>query len=331
MLWDLMKENPFITSTALCAVFFFLPLCSMEPAEPIKKKKKPTLLQRLKQLKQAPLLVNCGLTDQLIPQEVMALISRNLTLQDLGRLNRLNKAIYWDLEHICDCAKKKCSTVACIRLKQCHYDTRTKVLTHYAQARNAMIFNHLWIQDQETRCLDLDVYLQSKSRPYPLQIKKMMKECVTHYRTPQKIEKRRLKQLVSALCYGDVEAEVLLQKILPGSHFNVFYSAREYRKKQVRKTNRSYYLRNIFRNACNMQDGDFILAMLGGKIEPRAFKYIFAYAERGVINSLKWKNAFVAGIRDKHGKNIEDYMEDYDCSAERKYLELLANRESSRI
>jgi hypothetical protein len=322
MVWHANRISFFIQSIALYAMLFFVSLAAMEPAETVKRKKKPTILQRLKGLRHVPPLVNCGLTDHLIPQEVMALISLNLTLQDLGRLNRVKKNSNWDLEHICDCTKRRCNRIACRRLAKCHYEIRTKVLAHYAQTRNIWMFHHLWVQDKSVRDLDLDVYLTHKYRrifyEYPLLIEDKMKEYSAHYSTSEKIEKRRLKQLIQALSYGDSEAFELLQEILPGSGFNIFYTAKEYRKKQVRKTNSCYYLRDIFKNACKMEDPDFLLMMLDGKIHPHAFKYIVAYANWGLINDLRWKYVFVTGIRDKHGKDFETYIEDYIRSMEKR-------------
>ncbi len=336
MLRSIIKKRFVIQSIALCEVLFFVSLCAMEPADPVKNKKQSkSLLQRLKRVEPVPLLVNCGITHHLIPKEVMALISRDLTLQDIGRLNRVNKAGHWDFEHICPAAvdsQKVCNTLACKRLAQCHYDIRTKVLAHYAQRRNVRMFNHLWMQDDEdTRFLDLDVYLKYKYRRisdlYPILVKDVMKEYAAHYCTAKKIEKRRLKQLIRTLC-GDAEAEVLLRTILPSSGFDIFFTAREYRKKQVRKSNNAYSLSNIFKNACKMQDPDFIIMMLNGKIYPHVLKYIFAYASWGLINQLRRQNAFVTRVRDKHGKDFETYMEDLDRSEEKRYL-ALRDRENS--
>ncbi len=304
MLQTMIEKRFIIQSIALCAVFFFV--CAMKPADPVKKtKKSKSLLQRLKRVEPVPLLVNCGLTHHLISKEVMALISYHLTLQDLGRLNRVKKSAYWDLEYICDCKQKKCESVACIRLQQCHYDIRTKVLAHYYKTKNSAMVSHLMCREGDVRWAE-----EKRTLDRFIAINRHM------YRTTKKIHKQRLIQLELALRWRDKEQLSLFTNILKGSDFNIFDSGKKYRKKQVRLTCTCFTLRSLFSQICYQGDVELLLAVLGGFIEPRAFKYVFKYAGPNLMRSLIGKNVFPRDVSDKRGRDFDDYMQQYAPSRE---------------
>jgi hypothetical protein len=265
-------------------------------------------LTSLYSMDQKPLIF-CGFSPLLIPREVIELIKFDLTFQDIGRLKRVNKIArrYWDTENICPCLEIKCNTVACNRLAKCNYDTRTKVLAHYGKTRNLLMFQHVWEMDKDIRDIELlwEPSVGAVDRDVTIQHK--MSKYRNDYCSSKKIEKRNLKRLVQALNYHREDIPHI-QHLLSQTNFNIFDSAKEYRKKMVRITLSTYCLRSIFRRACSLEDPDLILAMLGGIIEPRAFKYLFAYASLELLGMLIDKNVIMVYGLDKRQKSFFDYM-----------------------
>ncbi len=305
-------------SIALCVVLFFVSLSAMEPTEPITKKKKPSLLQRLKRFGELPLLINCGLTDQLIPQEVMRLISLKLTLQDLGRLNCVKKNSYWDVEHICPefNSQNICDTVACKRLKECIYNTRTKVLGHYAQTGNIEMFQHIRGFDGATKKIffgkkhpvrDIDSLLILKIDPSAF-LEKYMRKYDKYYGNTKKIYNVYCKYFVRLVCFykdspAGKEGKNLLKTILPGTGFNFYLSS--YRKKRA-PFHDWYRIKTILKETSAMDDTDLLLAAIGGSVQPYMFKSIYKYLSWPMIKDLQKKNLISRGI-DKHSKDAAYY------------------------
>ncbi len=328
MLRSVTKKRFVIHSIAINAVLFFVSLCAMEPADPVKNKKQSkSLLQRLKRVEPVPLLVNCGLTHHLIPKEVMALISYHLTLQDIGRLNRVNKAGHWDFEHICDCKQVECTTVACKRLKECIYNTRTKVLGHYATTRNEIMFQHIKTIDGDTNGLffgkiwpvrDIDSLLILRTDPTDF-LKKYMEKYRKYYGDAKRIHKTHCKYFVDTVCFSKYnlcinEAKNLLKIILPGTSFNIYQSS--YRKKRAR-SNGFYHMHTILREISATEDEYLLLVAVGGSIEPYMFKSLYENLSWVMIGKLEREELIPMSVVDKYGKSAQDYY--FDKEDRRRY------------
>jgi hypothetical protein len=235
-------------------------------------------------------------------------VEPQLSLQDRSRFNGTCKTFTqtFDLENICPSLQVSCSTYTCARFRRCHYDVRTKVLAHYSETKNK-VYDHLMQGEDSVRYAEESGILDSK-------ISKRHHK----YATTKKIHKQRLKQLVLAI-NNDEEQLLLLKHILKGSNFNIFDGGKKYRKRRVWLTDEHYTLRSLFSLICSYYDVDLLLVALGGIFEPRAFKYVFRYAEFGLIQNLLQK-AIVHDIRDKQGKSIDDYMRYHTSpSARRRY------------
>lgn len=291
----IMKKNMYTESIALCAVLFFVPLyCMDEPA------------------------VSPFLTKEIIDTE----IKPRFSLQDMSRFSRTGKHYKncFDLEKMCVCDKNNCSTCACARLRKCHYDVRTKVLVHYAQTQNQAMFAHVWSWEENLRKSDFGCTVQIGSKD-PWSFENKIRVYCKYYSNQKKIEKTRMKQLISALNlrrYKDNEYSVLLKKVLPGSDFNIFDNAYRKKRRTGVRANLQYTRHIIIRETCELDDVDLLLAILGGFVEPRAFKYVFEHAEPQLLSRLADMEAFPDGVTDKRGKDALYYARNYISPSERR-------------
>ena len=234
----------------------------------------------------------------------------HLVLQDIAYLKRTCRAYVSgiDLEKIsCDCMFHRCR-----HFEYVNYGAQNKLLVHYASTENSIMYQHLWNKEAALHCLDFQNAFYDKYKTMcvcRLTEKEKMKKYLELYGSSDLVGIIRLRQLLRAL-FGRVPiAAYLVTKIFPETDFDIFSTARDYRKKKIKKykKNCSYRLRDIFKEACKIHKLDLLLAMLGGWIGPRAFKYVFRYASKQAVEKLVAKQVFVMNMSDEKGKYWIDY------------------------
>jgi len=224
-----------------------------------------------------------------LPKDIIdTRIKPRLSLQDMSWFSRTCKT-YSQLINLRNISPED---PICVYLKTLPYDTLTRLLGHCEITENKEMFDfvrswHVKIRDQDEKM-----------------VRKGYKKCVS----VQYVQKQRLKQL-TGLSQPDRERAELLKTVLRGSSFNILDYV-QYCKKKSKGWNGypCYELKRILFYICCYDDPDLWLAVLGGVIEPRAFKYIFDYAGNDVVNELQKRKSFIRGI-DERGGTLEYYLE----------------------
>jgi hypothetical protein len=196
------------------------------------------------------------------------------------------------------------------------YDLRSKILAHYGLTKNRGMFTFLWNKEKELR--DDDVMYFDADAPYLLEY--CMALYAEKYSTREKIQGIRIQQLHTAICWPvsspDNRFSMFLKKILPGSGFNIWdikiASSKKLLSRVAEKRKTRDYRKKVVEAICKSQDANLLLAIMGGRIEPRAFKYIFKYSEKLFIEALEEKDAFIKDAPDKYNKTFQYYQRSYD-------------------
>lgn len=255
------------------------------------------------------------LAKQVVDSHIMPQIS----LQEMSRFKRTcnwyNECI--DTEKFCPLSgcllpcDHKCASYACSILHACHYDIRTKVLAHYAETKNLILFKHIWGQEGTLRDDDIKglILVKEKELIFPNQ-SNIMNYYRRYYSDHNKIEQVRYAHvchLVSARwkMYGGLSL-YLLKETAAGSRFNIIDAVARRCKHPLKK--KSHTLRKIFKSICSWQDTNLLLALLDGIIEPRALKHVFYSSQKTFIDALREKNAFIEGVPDKDGRTVDYYV-----------------------
>lgn len=289
----IMKKKMCTKSIVLCAVLFFVPMCCMDTQE-----------------------AGPFLTKDIID----ARIKPRFSLQDMSRFSRTCKA-YSQLINLRNISPED---PICDYLKTLPYDTLTRLLGHCEITKNKEMFDFVRSWHAEIRDQDETMFRKSYQKIKGLYIVRSYKKCVS----VEYVQKQRLKQLVGL--YEPHKKRVdLLKTILQGSSFNILDHAQYCKKKSKGVFGYPCYeFKRILFYICCYDDPDLWLSVLGGVIESRAFKYIFAYAGNDVIDELQKRNAFIRGI-DEMGGTIEYYLEWFKGPQMRKREEQLAREKYS--
>lgn len=258
---------------ALCAMLFFVSLYCMDKPE----------------------------VSVFLPKDIIdAQIKLRFSLQDMSRFSRTCKT-YSEMINLRDISP---GDPICDYLKTLPYDILTRFLGHCEIIQNKKMFDFVRSWHAEIRDQDETMFRKSYRKKKRFKIEKSYEQCVS----VEYVQKQRLNQLVG-LCESGKKRVSLLKTILQGSSFNILDHAQYCKKKSKGVFGYPCYelKRILFYISC-YEDPDLWLAVLGGVIEPRAFKYIFAYAGNDVIGELLKRKAFIRGI-DEMGGTIEYYLE----------------------